>query len=319
MPEPDPPAGATPTAGPGRRRRVRFARTAGRHPGRAVVSATRAVRAWAGRPNGRVAIPALSLLAVVAATTVTGALVVPATARSPRPAAASPTGEPIPGSSAPATAGPAPTGNIDPPPTGTVAPPGAGAGGRPADALAEWARQTGARTGIPPVAMQAYGYAELVVARTNPSCSLTWPTLAAIGKVESDHGSVNQSLLQPDGSVLPPIIGLPLDGQGDRRRIADTDAGELDGDRQYDRAVGPMQFIPATWRTAGLDADNDGRKDPQDIDDAALTAAHYLCAGGRNLSIAEDWWRAVLSYNNVQRYAQAVYDTANRYGSQSRT
>ncbi|MFC7547345.1 lytic murein transglycosylase [Plantactinospora sp. GCM10030261] len=309
----------------GRRRRVRFARAARRvpPPRQLAVTSVRAVRDWAGRPSGRVGVPALLLLALVAATGAAGVLIVPATARSPRPAAVASPNQSAPPSapalSAPATAGPIPTASVGAAPTGTTPPPGAGAGGRPADALADWARQTNARTGVPPVAMQAYGYAELVVGRTTPGCSLTWPTLAAIGKVESDHGAVNQSLLQPDGTVQPPIIGLPLDGKGDRQRIADTDLGELDGDRQFDRAVGPMQFIPSTWRTSGVDADNDGRKDPQDIDDAALAAANYLCANGRNLSIPEDWWRAVLSYNDVQPYAQAVYETANRYGSQSRT
>lgn len=167
--------------------------------------------------------------------------------------------------------------------------------------------------------MQAYGYAELVLAETNRSCGLSWTTLAAIGFVESRHGQANNATLGADGRAVPEIIGLPLDGQGGRMRIADTDRGELDRDTTYDRAVGPMQFIPTTWQEVGTDADNDGRKDPHNIHDAALAAGIYLCKGNRNLTIPGDWWNAILSYNNVRPYAQDVFNTANRYGQASRT
>jgi membrane-bound lytic murein transglycosylase B len=167
--------------------------------------------------------------------------------------------------------------------------------------------------------MQAYGYAELVLSRTTPGCRLTWTTLAAIGRVESGHGSANGAVLRTDGQAQPPIIGLPLDGQGGRMRIGDTDRGQTDGDQQFDRAVGPMQFIPTTWAESGADADGDGAKDPNDIDDAALAAGNYLCKGNRDLSTSEDWWNAILSYNDVQRYAQDVFNFANDYGVRSRT
>nr|WP_240939836.1 lytic murein transglycosylase [Planosporangium flavigriseum] len=165
--------------------------------------------------------------------------------------------------------------------------------------------------------MQAYGYAELVTAATSPNCQLRWTTLAGIGKVESAHGQ-HQAILAADGAVLPPIIGAPLDGQGDRMKIADTDGGKLDLDRTWDHAVGPMQFIPSTWARYGADADGNGVADINNINDAALAAANYLCAGNRNLSVAGDWWAAIMSYNAVQAYVRDVFDAANDYGVRSR-
>jgi len=194
----------------------------------------------------------------------------------------------------------------------------AATGARPADALAGWAQQVGTRIGIPVVAVQAYGYAELVVARTIPACRLSWTTLAAIAKVESSHGSANGAVLGVDGSVQPPIYGLPLDGKGGRQEIRDTDQGTVDKDTTYDRAVGPLQFIPATWLAYKVDADNNGVADPNDIDDASLTAATYLCQGGRDMSKADSWWDAILSYNAIRPYAQKVFDAANEYGQRSR-
>ncbi|MFG1989453.1 lytic transglycosylase domain-containing protein [Actinoplanes sp. NPDC048988] len=191
-------------------------------------------------------------------------------------------------------------------------------GGRPADALSGWAGQVGTKVGIPVVAVQAYAYTELVLARTTPNCHLSWTTIAAIAKVESDHGSANRSLLGADGVVTPGIFGLPLDGKGGRQLIPDSDRGALDKDTTYDRAVGPLQFIPATWNQYKVDADNNGVADPNDIDDASLTAGTYLCQGGRDLSRADAWWDAIFSYNAVRPYAQKVFEAANDYGRRSR-
>jgi len=147
---------------------------------------------------------------------------------------------------------------------------------------------------------------------------LSWTTIAAIGLVESAHGSAKPAVLGADGMVQPPIYGLPLDGKGGRQLIRDTDQGTIDGDTTYDRAVGPLQFIPSTWRANAVDADNSGAADPNDIDDAALTAGVYLCKNGRDLSKADAWWDAILSYNAVRPYAQKVFDAANLYGQRSR-
>ncbi|MEV1012607.1 lytic murein transglycosylase [Micromonospora sp. NPDC049801] len=318
-----------PAVTPGRRRRVPFAHAVRLPPPRqAAVTAARATREWSRRPSGRLTVPGVFLLALVAATAAAGALLVPATIGGSKPvavdASAAPTVAVPPALPLdPRPTGPLPTGAV---PTGAfptgVVPTGPAVaptiGGRPSDALAAWAQQVGPKVGIPPTAMRAYGYAEQMLAQTNRSCALSWTTLAAIGQVESGHGSANRAQLGADGKALPEIIGLRLDGTGGRMRIIDTDRGALDKDKIYDRAIGPMQFIPTTWQEIGADADGDGVKDPHDLDDAALAAGNYLCKGGRNLSIPGDWWNAILSYNDVRRYAQAVYDTADRYGRASR-
>ncbi|MCW6005897.1 lytic murein transglycosylase [Micromonospora sp. CPCC 205371] len=284
--------------------------------------AASAPRAWAARPSGRITLPGLLLAALVGIGAASGAVLIPATATDRVSGTATPTPEAT-ESLAPDAGGPIGTGGpYTPYPTGTATPTtGTGSGttsGRPADVLANWASQAASKVDVPLVAMQAYGYAELVVAQTNPSCNLKWTTLAAIGKVESNHGRFNATLSN-NGQSLPRILGPPLNGQGGTQRILDTDQGELDGDPTYDKAVGPMQFIPTTWRQHAIDADNDQAKDPNDIDDAALAAGNYLCQGGRDLSNGQDWWNAILSYNDVRPYAQSVFDAANDYGAKSRT
>jgi membrane-bound lytic murein transglycosylase B len=308
------------SAGP--RRRVRFAHALRRASRTRAVA--RDVRAWSARPSGRVALPAVLLLALVVAGAAAGAVLIPKTAGERRVAAGATASEeatlaptlpdglaPLPSTTAPVVGGATPSPGATP----TTALP---AGGRPADVLAAWANQTGTKLDVPVVAMQAYGYAELVLETTRPDCNLRWTTLAAIGKIESNHGRHNATL-GTDGESAPRILGPVLDGTGGNQRILDTDDGVLDGDITYDRAVGAMQFIPATWKQHEVDADNDGLKDVNDIDDAALAAGNYLCQGGRKLDLATDWWNAILSYNDVQRYAQAVFDAANDYGSRSRT
>jgi membrane-bound lytic murein transglycosylase B len=255
------------------------------------------------------------ILALVALTGAAGLYLVPAAARSGLPAQA----EPAASSDGPGTAGPSDPGQVSqPPPLPTPTPTRTNLTGRPSDVFAGWALQMSTRTEVPAVAMQAYSYAEWVMSQQQPACKLTWPTLAAIGKVESNHGRANSATLTSDGRAYPFIYGPALDGQGGRELIRDTDLGNLDRDQVYDRAVGPMQFIPSTWQQYQVDADDDGQRDPHDIDDAALAAAKLLCARGRDLTTADGWWQAVLSYNEVRPYADAVYAAANDYGRRSR-
>jgi hypothetical protein len=220
--------------------------------------------------------------------------------------------EQVPGNPLPDDApAPTPSGTPTPRPTGPLQT----QAGRPSDALGTWAANLSS-LGIPQVALQAYGYAETVISRTQPNCRLSWTTLAGIGSIESNHGRHGGAQLMPDGSSQPRIVGIQLTGET-TERITDSDQGRLDGDPLYDRAVGAMQFIPSTWAKWGIDADNDGRADPYDLDDAALSAGYYLCAGGRDLATGSGWWSAVLSYNNVGPYAAKVYAEADRYGRTS--
>jgi membrane-bound lytic murein transglycosylase B len=182
------------------------------------------------------------------------------------------------------------------------------------DAVRDWATTLAEQTQIPSRSLVAYAEAELHVRASRPACRLSWATLAGVGRVESHHGRFNGSDVGADGVLSPPVLGVPLDGSPGVRAIPDTDRGALDGDRKWDRAVGAMQFLPETWARYGVRASGDGKTpDPQNVDDAALTAAHYLCASGGNLSTAAGWWRAVLRYNSSVTYGQNVFSGADAY------
>jgi hypothetical protein len=113
-------------------------------------------------------------------------------------------------------------------------------------------------------------------------------------------------MLLSDGYGTRPIYGIPLDGRVGVALVRDTDGGKLDGDPNFDRAVGPMQFIPSTWALFGADGNSDGKKDPNNIFDATLAAADYLCAGGGNLANPAQEAAAVLRYNDADEYVHVV-------------
>ena len=168
---------------------------------------------------------------------------------------------------------------------------------------------------VPVRAYEAYVYATRIVDAQQPGCRISWWALAAIGKTETRHGSYGGAVILPNGDVAPRILGPPLTG-GPFAVVTDTDDGALDGDTQYDRAVGPMQFIPSTWRTSGADGNGDGVADPHNYFDAAVAAARYLCRGARGVPLdTEAGMRAAaLSYNRSQHYANVVIANARGYG-----
>lgn len=90
-------------------------------------------------------------------------------------------------------------------------------------------------------------------AAAHSSCGVSWRVLAAIGRVESDHG----------------------------RDAGTSSAG----------AQGPMQFMPATWLAYGRDGNHDGRKDVHDPADAIPAAAGYLCANHADRNLRGAIWR----------------------------
>ena len=167
---------------------------------------------------------------------------------------------------------------------------------------------------VPQAALEAYRHAARALAASNPSCSLSWGVVAAIGKVESDHGRFGGAAVLADGLTSPRIVGMALNGHG-VAQIGDSDNGRLDGDRVWDRAVGPMQFIPTTWASLARDGDGDGERNPSDFDDAALTTATYLCSGGADFRVLSQARGAVLRYNHSEEYVDLVLTIANAYDS----
>ena len=179
-----------------------------------------------------------------------------------------------------------------------------------------WAARTADATGIPVRAVVAYGSATLTLGQQQPGCHVAWNTLAGIGAVESAHGTHSGARLLASGTSVPAIRGPALNGKG-VGTIRDSDNGAWDGDRSWDRAVGPMQFIPGTWRRWGTDGSGDGVADPNQIDDAALSAARYLCASG-SLASGDGWRTAILSYNHSDAYVNSVAAVSNRYSAATR-
>ncbi len=123
------------------------------------------------------------------------------------------------------------------------------------------------------------GYLQLY-RRAAARFGLDWSVLAAIGKVECDHGR------DPDPSCTKPG--------------AVNEAG----------AGGPMQFLASTWARYGVDGDDDGRRDRWDPADAIFGAANYLRASGA----PGDYARAILAYNHSDAYLRSVEAWAGRYG-----
>lgn len=169
--------------------------------------------------------------------------------------------------------------------------------------------------GIPGRMLQAYRLAESKVHTVVPRCKgLTWAVIAGVARIESNHASGHQ--IGADGALKSAIYGPRLTGAGvggNTSLFPDTDGGRYDGDTSTERAVGPFQFIPATWEAHGRDANGDGKRDPQNIDDAALTAAVYLCGSGRNLSDPSQLRAAIYSYNQSSAYVGDVEGWIKRY------
>lgn len=174
-----------------------------------------------------------------------------------------------------------------------------------------WTARIARETGIPAPAVRAYGTAQLWLAAEQPDCHLSWNTLAGIGWIESQHGTLGGRTLEPDGHSSTPIRGPALDGSGGFGAIRDGGG--------WARALGPMQFLGSTWQRWHADADGDGWADADDLDDAALAAGRYLCADDHDLATATGWEAAVYSYNHDASYVRQVADAADTYARRAGT
>lgn len=133
-----------------------------------------------------------------------------------------------------------------------------------------------ARTEIPPTYLALYELAGL-------ASGLPWQVLAAVGKVECDHGQ------SPDPSCTQEGV--------------ENQAG----------AGGPMHILASTWEIYGLDADGDGSADRWDPVDAVFSAANYLRASGA----PNDVPAALYAYNHSQAYVAQVLAWADLYQQQT--
>lgn len=162
------------------------------------------------------------------------------------------------------------------------------------------------------VVLDAYYRAALRTATDAPGCEVQWHQLAGIGRVESRHGTYGGTSVGADGRTGDRIVGSVLDGTA-FASIPDTDKGRHDGDALWDRAVGPMQFIPSSWQRFGTDGNDDGVIDPHNMYDAAQAAAAHLCATSGGLADRSNYRRALLGYNRSVAYGDIVMAFADAY------
>ena len=157
---------------------------------------------------------------------------------------------------------------------------------------------------IPPELLGVYMAASL-------TCDgLPWPVLAAVGWVESRHAGGRADPLS--GTVQPPIVGPALNGRAGRAAVPDPSSP--DG---WVRALGPMQFLPATWARWGVvapDRPPGAVPDAHNAWDAIHSAANYLCAGQDRLG---DLRAALRRYNRSNVYVDEVLAKAAEYGDAS--
>lgn len=161
-------------------------------------------------------------------------------------------------------------------------------------------------TDIPRMVLDAYQRAAAAVSAQG--CRLAWWGLAGIGRVESDHGRDEHARLAPNGDLSPPIIGVRLDGTGGTAAVT-----AANGD--FAHAEGPMQFIPSAWALWGRDGNGDHRVDVDNIYDAAMGTATYLCSVSTELTTDAGLQAAYFSYNHSAYYVNEVLAYAHAYAA----
>lgn len=121
---------------------------------------------------------------------------------------------------------------------------------------------------VPPPAWTTYQRVEAIMDAAASDCGLTAELLAALGATISDHG----------------------------RRPHPQQANLL----------GPFAIPPATWAVVAVDADNDGTRNPGDLDDAALAVAVLLCDQHTDLTQPDDLATALTRLNQHPAFLPAV-------------
>ncbi|OZM73945.1 hydrolase Nlp/P60 [Amycolatopsis antarctica] len=164
-----------------------------------------------------------------------------------------------------------------------------------------WVGEVAGWLDIPQRAMHGYALATVTIGQEKPGCELSWVTLAALGKVTSDHGRVGGSAIGDDGTMIQPLDTVALE---------DFSGASI----SVPGAAGPMQLSPAMWETFAANAEGaEPRK--QNIDDAALTAARALCDEDRDLAEGGDWLDGVTTFQKAPLFQHRVLATANVYGT----
>ncbi|MDQ3150875.1 MAG: hypothetical protein M3R63_03845 [Actinomycetota bacterium] len=164
---------------------------------------------------------------------------------------------------------------------------------------------------VPPVVLDAYIRAERTLAEQQRQCGLSWQLLAGLGRVVSDHARGGG--LDERGTTIAPVLGPRLNGTRGVARVEDTDGGRLDGDRIWDRAVGPLQLWPSVWGRAG------GGGNPGNVGDATLAAGRFLCEKGADLRTPSAQVAALFRYQRSEAFVRTAMQWARAYGAPSAT
>jgi membrane-bound lytic murein transglycosylase B len=163
------------------------------------------------------------------------------------------------------------------------------------------------------VALDAYWRAATKMTKEVPSCRMRWEVLAGISRAEGHHGTWGGADLTATGTETKPIIGVRLDGGKSLAYVGDTDGGWLDGDPHFDHAVGPMQFLPGSWRHYAKDGNDDHKVDPQNMYDATLAAARLLCDRAAGFDTTGGLVSGLLHYNASLEYVRIVSGYIHAY------
>ncbi len=185
--------------------------------------------------------------------------------------------------------------------TATPAPPTQPKVPQQASEFEAWASKTSLWLDIPLRAMTGYAKATVSLTKEIPGCHLSWVTLAAVGKVTSDHGRANGGHLGSNGVMDKPLGTVEV--RDFYNKVVSTA-----------NASGPMQLSPALWGKYKTSASS-AKPDPQNIDDAALTTGRALCADGHDLSRGQTWWDTVAELQSAPLFLHRTLATVNVYGT----